>query len=143
MPHVNQMHNGSHHLPIESHHIPNGSHHMPNGSHHTMMFPNVLRTVQDCEATCEHMISLLLGYQDVHARALQIQFLRDCAQICATTAAYLARHSPLTTSIANLCAYICEVCGNECKKFPDAESQRCSRVCLNCAQECRAVAMAS
>jgi hypothetical protein len=134
MPHVNnKTHYGSHHTP-------HGSHHMPGGSHHAS---NVLGTVQHCEATCEHMVSQLLCYKDVHARALQIQFLRDCADICTTTAAYLARQSPLAPSIANLCAYICEVCGNECKKFPDPESQRCSQICLNCAQECRAVAMVS
>lgn len=140
MPHVNnQMHYGSHHVPDGSHYTAN-SHHMPDGSHHAS---NVLQTVQNCEAICEHMISLLLCYKDVHARALQIQLLRDCADICSITAAYLARQSLLIPSITNLCAYICELCGNECKKFPDPESQKCSQICLNCAKECRAVAMAS
>jgi hypothetical protein len=136
MPHANPMPVGSHHIPTESHH------HMVGGTHHTMNFPAVLKTVQDCEATCEHMISNLICYPDVHARARQIQFLRDCAHICATSAAYIARCSPFTPSIASLCAHICEVCGNECGKFPDAESQRCSQICLNCARECRALAMA-
>lgn len=116
-------------------------HHMPNKGYPTMkMSPNVLRTVQECEATCEHMVSVILGYKDIHARTMQIQLLRDCAAICATTAAFLARGSVLAQSIANLCAYICEVCGNECAKFPDEASQRCSRICMNCAQECRAFA---
>jgi|DewCreStandDraft_2_1066082.scaffolds.fasta_scaffold11861_4 hypothetical protein len=118
--------------------------HMPNASYPTMKTsPNVIRTVQDCEAICEHMVSVLLGYPDIHARAIQIQLLRDCALICATTAAYLARGSMLVKSVTSLCAYICEVCGKECAKFPDEASQRCSRICLNCAQECRALSAAA
>lgn len=116
---------------------------MMNANPHMMMaFPNVLRTVQDCEATCEHMVSMLLAYPDVQARTMQIQFLRDSPEICATMAAFIARRSAFAKSAANLCAYICEVCGKECAKFSDQESQRCSRICLNCAQECHAFAMA-
>lgn len=114
-----------------------------NANPHAMMtFPIVLRTVQDCEAMCEHLVSMLLGYPDVQTRTMQIQFLRDCAEICATTAAFIARRSAFAKSAANLCAHICEVCGKECAKFPDHESQRCSRICLNCAQECHNFAMA-
>lgn len=108
-----------------------------------MAQPPILRTVQDCESTCEHMITMLLAYPDMQARAMQIQLLRDCATICATTAAYIARRSPFAKSIAQLCASICEVCGNECARFPDIHSQHCSRICLHCAQECRAFAMSA
>lgn len=115
--------------------------HMPNMPNVSMVsHHNLLNTVEHCAATCEHMVTMLLGMHDVHARATQIQLLRDCASICQTMAIYLARHSGLAKSLANLCAHICEVCGNECAKFPDAESRRCAQICFNCAQECRAFA---
>ncbi len=108
---------------------------------HYMHHTNVLNTVQDCEATCEHMIThLLMHSQDIHLRILQLQLLRDCADICTLTAKYLAGHSTFAKITANLCASICETCGNECAKFPDPESQKCAQICLHCARECRVFA---
>lgn len=104
-----------------------------NASHH----PHLIQTVQHCAATCEHMVSMLAASPDVHARTQQIQFLRDCADICYTTARFLARGGHFTGQIAALCALICETCGNECAKFPDAHSQHCAQICLRCAHDCR------
>lgn len=111
-------------------------------SHQPMMFPPLLKTVQDCLNVCEHMVTAMIGAPDVQARRMQIHLLRDCATICATMASYLASYSMFSKATAGLCSQICEMCGNECAKFPDQMSQMCSRVCLNCAQECRAFAMA-
>ena len=109
---------------------------------HQMHHTSITKTVQDCEAMCEHMIThLLMHSQDLHLRHRQLQLLRDCADICTLTAKYLARHSSYSKPIAGFCASICEACGNECAQFPDKESQRCSRICLHCAMECRAFAM--
>ncbi len=112
-----------------------------NTNANSAMLTNVLGSVQYCAAQCEHMITVLLGSHDVHARATQIQLLRDCASICATTARFLARLSGFSKIMASVCAQICEICGNECAKFPDHESQRCSQICLTCAQDCRAFSM--
>ncbi|ETT40473.1 hypothetical protein M2277_005755 [Paenibacillus sp. LBL] len=109
--------------------------------HHTaMMFPRVLKIVQECGAMCEHMVSHFLCMPDARSRIHQIQLLRDCATICETLSCYIARRSVFAKAAANLCAYICEACGNECAKFADQESQMCSRMCLKCAQECRTFA---
>lgn len=101
----------------------------------------LVETVQQCEATCEHMITFLLRKHETHMRLLQIQLLRDCADICTSTAKYLARDSAFSKTMSDLCGYICETCGKECSKFPDAESQECARICLQCARECRSFAM--
>ena len=111
-------------------------------NHGMMKETNLLNMVQDCAATCEHMVTHLLHMQDLHMRTHQIQYLRDCATICATLACYLARRSVFSKMTANLCAYICQVCGQECAKFPDAESQNCAKICLHCAMDCRAFAAA-
>lgn len=103
--------------------------------------PPILMTIQDCEAMCEHMTTFLKRKKDVQSRVLQLKLLRDCADICTLTAKYIARNSGFAKCTANLCAFICEVCGKECLKFPDRESQNCGRICLNCARECRDFAM--
>lgn len=108
---------------------------------HPMMFPPLLKTVQECLNMCEHMVTAMLGTSDIHARRRQILLLRDCVTICATMASYLASGSIFSKATAGLCAQICEMCGNECARFPDQMSQMCSRICLHCAQECRAFAM--
>lgn len=102
---------------------------------------HLTNTVQDCETVCEDMTTYVRKRPDVEQRRRQLQLLRDCADICGLTAKYLARKSPFSNSIACLCAYICEICGNECLRHPDPESQNCARVCLNCAEECRRFAM--
>lgn len=105
-----------------------------------MMYPsNLLQTVQHCAATCDHMITHLLHHEDINCRRHQLEFLRDCADICHLNASFIARCSHL----AGMMAHICEVCGNECAKFTDHHSQHCARVCLHCAQECRTFAMSA
>ncbi|PLR82238.1 ferredoxin [Bacillus canaveralius] len=100
----------------------------------------LVKTIQDCEITCEHMGTMVLRMSDVHARRNQLLLLRDCADICTLSAKLIARNSYVEKSVAELCAHICEICGNECLKFPDSHSQRCAQICLHCAQQCRAFA---
>lgn len=118
---------------------------MPRTSHmhmmHHMHHKDLIALIQDCEATCEHMISHLMTTSDIQSRRTQIQLLHDCADICTLTAKYISRNSPFAKSIANLCASICEACGVECGKFSDPESQNCSQICLHCARECKTFAM--
>lgn len=102
-----------------------------------MQSPPLLTTVLGCMNVCEHMTTMMLGTQDVHARRNQINLLRDCATICNTLACYLARESVFARMTASLCARICEVCGNACAQFGDQASQSCARICMHCAQECR------
>lgn len=104
------------------------------------MHARVLMAVQDCEAMCEHTITMVLGKPDVHLRVQQIHLLHDCADICTLTAKYIARLSTFAHHLAHMCAQICEACAAECMRFPDHESQHCAQVCMNCAQECRTFA---
>lgn len=108
---------------------------------HMMHHEHLIETIQSCEAICEHMTTHLKHRHDVHARLVQLQLLRDCADICGLTAKFIARNSVFAKCIANICAYICEMCGRECLRFPDVESQNCARICLHCAQQCRTFAM--
>jgi hypothetical protein len=98
---------------------------------------SLLAMVQHCEATCEHMVTHLICAHHDNRRDLQIQLLRDCADICTLMAKYLARNSCHARMLAHVCATICENCGNECAKFPDMISQQCAEICFHCAQACR------
>ena len=112
------------------------------GSHmsHKPMYERLVKVIQDCEATCEHMTTMLKRRPDVQMRMRQLILLRDCADICGLTAKFVARNSIFSKHCAHLCAIICETCGRECARFPDMESQQCAQICLNCARECQAFA---
>lgn len=102
---------------------------------------HILKTLQECEVTCEHMITMIAKKPDINRRTRQLLLLRDCADICTFTAKYIARTSLFAKGLASLCATVCENCGNECSRFPDPESQHCATTCFNCARECKAFAM--
>jgi hypothetical protein len=106
---------------------------LPASNHHY----GLLNTVQDCAAVCEQMTAMLHKSQDVHARGVQLQMLRDCADICHVMVRYLSRESVLAKSLAQYCAYVCEYCASTCLQFPDHESQRGGHICLGCAKECK------
>jgi hypothetical protein len=102
------------------------------------LISNTLKAVQDCATICEYTCSVLMKQQGVEYRRVQMEVMKDCADICALCCKYMARLSVFSKQLARQCAYICEVCANECFKFQDEVSQYCGRVCLNCARECRA-----
>lgn len=108
---------------------------------HMMMPTGTLRMLQDCASMCYKTCDMLLNRPDAHLRRPQIKLLADCATICEVCAKFVAGNSILMKSICEYCAYVCEVCGNECLKHPDQESQSCGQMCLKCARECRTLAM--
>ena len=64
----------------------------------------------------------------------------DCADICAPTAAAMARDSEHVAHLCRVCAEICEACGAECEKHEADHCQKCAEACKRCAQECRKMA---
>lgn len=118
-------------------HMPMNAHTGYTYVHSHMTVRNLLYTVQSCASMCDHTISRLLCKLDVAMRFKQIQNLRDCAGICNETACSLAAGSPFSREFVNFCAKICELCGRECLRHSDPESQSCGHMCLRCAEECR------
>lgn len=100
----------------------------------------LVKTIQECEATCEHMTAHIKRQQDFQRRVNQAVLLRDCADVCGFTAKLVSRGSVFARQAADLCSDICERCGQECARFPDQMSQNCARICMHCARECRAFA---
>lgn len=108
---------------------------------HSLQHINLIRVIEECEAMCEHMTTIIKRKYDTNERELQSRLLRDCADICGLTSKYISRRSVFSRMIAGLCATICQTCGQECAKFPDRESQECARMCFHCARECHVFAM--
>lgn len=106
---------------------------------HTYANPELVNTIQHCEAHCEHMITHITCHYS-NERFNQIQLLRDCADTCGLTAEVIARNSCYVRLFAAFCAQICELCGNECLRYPDVHSKHCAQIFFHCAYDCRSFA---
>jgi hypothetical protein len=94
---------------------------------------------QKCHIVCL-TTATELGLEPARRRSTpaQIRAMLDSAQICATTADFMARGSPNHTAICRLCADICEDCIRACTNMPGMES--CIVVCEACVKSCRKMA---
>jgi hypothetical protein len=67
----------------------------------------------------------------------------DCADICATTARVLSRHTGydanISRSLLEACATACQACGDECARHADMHEhcRICADACRVCEQACR------
>jgi hypothetical protein len=91
-----------------------------------------------CHRVCVEMTAHCLEKGGRHAAAGHIRVLMDCAQICATSADFMLRGSPLHMNTCAACAIVCEACAQSCDQFADDEvMKRCADVCRRCAASCR------
>lgn len=98
---------------------------------------NCLNCFQMCERTIQHCLSL--GGQ--HAAPVHIRTLQDCAQICATSAAFMLRMSPLHSQVCGVCAEACQACAESCRGMGrDSQMLACAEACQACAESCRRMA---
>ena len=65
---------------------------------------------------------------------------RDCADICALLARFVARGSEHAPHLLKECAEICKACGDECEQHAAhmAHCKECAEACRRCEQACRA-----
>lgn len=67
-----------------------------------------------------------------------ICLLRDCAEICQTSANFMLRGSDMHANVCNACAEICRRCAEACQRFSDDEKMRtCAEICRRCAEVCQ------
>ncbi len=86
-----------------------------------------------CVAACEHCAAACLQEQDVNMMARCISLTRDCADVCALTARFIARGSEYATQLAQVCTAICQACANECGRHAHRHCQECAEACRRCA----------
>lgn len=91
-----------------------------------------------CHQICLRQVSRCLGKSGDHARPEHIRLLRDCAEICQTSANFMLRYSPLHPLTCGVCAEICEQCAQECSNMSDGDfMQECIEMCRRCAASCK------
>ncbi|QJE02300.1 four-helix bundle copper-binding protein [Massilia forsythiae] len=96
-----------------------------------------------CAAACDHCSSACLQEDDVKMMARCIALDMDCAQLCRTAAAFMARGSDSAHDLCRLCADVCAACADECGKHDMDHCQACAAACRRCAEECRRMAGAA
>jgi hypothetical protein len=105
---------------------------------------NMQQCIQECtncHAVCETTKAHCLHKGGEHAAPHHIGLLADCAQICATSADFMLRGSPLHAEACRACAVVCERCAEDCQRMGDDPMMRqCADACRRCADSCQQMA---
>lgn len=114
-------------------------HHNPSNSE------SCIRLCNECSAACLQTSRHGLDMGGEHASPEHQALLHDCADICATAARFMARHSAHHPHLCRECAEICNACAGECEQMRGADEQtrQCAEICRRCAQSCQQMAGAS
>jgi len=96
-----------------------------------------------CAAACDNCSTACLQEEDVKMMARCIALDMDCAQICRTAAAFMARGSDFAVELCRQCAAVCTACGEECGKHQMDHCQACAEACRRCAEACLSMAGAA
>jgi hypothetical protein len=101
-----------------------------------------IQNCQECHAICMETVQHCLQMGGKHAEADHIRLLLDCAQICATSADFMLRGSPLHSKTCGVCAEICRLCAESCERIgkDDATMKKCAEMCRKCADSCQRMA---
>jgi hypothetical protein len=95
---------------------------------------------QSCHEVCVETTAHCLSMGGEHVEAGHLRTMMDCAQICATSADFMLRGSPLHAGVCGVCAEVCEECAESCDALEGAEMKRCADQCRRCAESCREMA---
>ncbi|MGG6447421.1 four-helix bundle copper-binding protein, partial [Pseudobacillus badius] len=81
-----------------------------------VMYEECVKACLECMETCNVCYDACLKEEDVKMMADCIRLDRECADICAFAAKSMQTNSPFAKQICQLCADICEACGNGVRK---------------------------
>ncbi|MCA1023678.1 four-helix bundle copper-binding protein [Halobacillus litoralis] len=103
-------------------------------------YQSVIQSLHECMEACNHCYDACLQEDNVKEMAECIRLDRECADICGYLEQSLERGTLFAKELANVCAQICEACGNECKKHDHDHCQKCADACFKCADACKSIA---
>jgi hypothetical protein len=108
----------------------------------TVSMDECIRNCTECHTICVKTVTHCLGVGGKHADQAHIRMLLDCAQICATSADFMTRGSPLHRLTCGACAEICQQCADDCERMAEGDQQmlQCAEMCRRCAASCRDMA---
>lgn len=105
-------------------------------------YRSCIQACNDCAVECDHCASACLGEKDVQMMARCIALDVDCAELCRTASALMARGSEFANALCDTCAKLCDLCAEECERHDMEHCRACAQACRRCAEECRRVASA-
>ena len=100
-------------------------------------------TLIACSEACTACADACLSEEMVAELTKCIRTNLDCADICATTARVLSRHTGYDANISRTlleaCAVACRTCADECERHADMHEhcRICADACRACEQACR------
>ena len=95
----------------------------------------------ECHRVCEETAAYCLQMGGKHVEPAHLRLMRDCAQICITSADFMLRGSNLHPQVCGVCAETCMRCAESCEKFSDdTQMEACAETCRRCAESCREMA---
>ena len=95
----------------------------------------------ECHRICEETATYCTTMGGNHAEPTHLRLLRDCAQICITSADFMLRSSDLYSQVCGVCAQVCQRCAESCEQFgDDVQMKECAEICRRCAESCRQMA---
>lgn len=110
-------------------------------THHAAGMQECIDSCTTCHAVCVETIDHCLHKGGRHAEAAHIRLLRDCAQICATSADFMLRNSDVHHLTCAVCAEVCSRCADDCERLADDHMmKRCADTCRRCAESCARMA---
>jgi len=104
-----------------------------------------MKECADCAALCARCAHHCLHMGAQHAAPEHQGLMRDCAEICALAASFMARSSPHAAHVCRECAEICNACAADCERLGETDQMmtQCASVCRQCAQACERMAAAT
>lgn len=93
-----------------------------------------------CALACEHCAAACLKEPELAEMAACIRLDRDCADLCLSTAAFMARGSEFDRALCRVCAEVCQACADECARHAPEHCRQCASACRDCAQACARMA---
>jgi hypothetical protein len=92
----------------------------------------------ECHRTCVETSAHCLDMGGEHASRMHQTALIDCAQICATSADFMLRQSPMHSLTCAACAEACRRCAEECERLMDGDAvmEQCAETCRRCERSC-------
>lgn len=97
---------------------------------------------QECHAICIQTAAHCLDMGGEHASRKHQTILLDCADICAASADFMLRESPMHAQTCATCAEACRRCAEECERLAKGDQLmlQCAEVCRRCQQSCEQMA---
>lgn len=99
---------------------------------------NLIKTLYDCAAACNHCADACLDEDNVKMMVRCIRLDKICAETCIATAKALALDVPKedVKALVQACEEACRKCGEECAKHETQHCKKCAEACKRCAEAC-------